>query len=117
MEGESEPIRVVCSELKEYARIELPAFVNDIDSTFAALGAESAVLAANNNEDSPLQFKLSSLPANSSTTTASVVHKNGLLLRVRRSRKNPENTSCTVLGIVPKSHIFNNLADYKVGNA
>jgi hypothetical protein len=114
MDTESDSIRVICSDLKEHARIELPVFVDDIGSTFAALGAEPAMLDAANNEESPLRFKLSSLPANSSTTTASVVHKNGLLLRVRRSRKNPEDTSCTVLGIVPKSHVFNNLADYKV---
>lgn len=100
--------------LKELSRIELPAFETDVPSAVHAVGGEQRIAEAVQLQQIPLQYNLAEGCIPSSVINATTVNKNGFLVRIRRERANPANTSCELIGAVPKSYIFNALADYKV---
>ena len=101
-------------DLKELSRIELPCFINDADRAIAAIGGEDTVAETIRQNATALHFQLSSLPTNGSNLSASIVKKNGILLKIRRPKGYPEKATCEVVGSVPSSYVFNSLADYKV---
>jgi hypothetical protein len=108
-------LRVSNADLREFARIELPAFEDDVNKAVQAVGGDHAVAEAVQATPGELHFNLIALSSPSATLTSSTVNKNGLLLRIRRQRANPANTSWEVLGTVPRSLVFDSLVDYKVG--
>jgi hypothetical protein len=108
-------LRVSNADLREFARIELPAFEDDANKAVQAVGGEHGVAEAVQATQGELHFNPIALSSPSATLTSSTVNKNGLLLRIRRQRANPANTSWEVLGTVPRSLVFDSLVDYKVG--
>lgn len=103
--------------LKELSRIELPSFESDMASAVRAVGGEQRIAEAIQLQQIPLQYNLTEGCIPSSVINATPVNKNGFLVRIRRERANPTNTTCELLGAVPKSYVFNALADYKVNVA
>ena len=100
--------------LRELIRVELPCLMKDEEKAINLLGGMSAINDAAKDTDNSLQFKISTFNSNGSTVSATTVHKNGILLKLRRRKDDHTQTECSVLGAVPRSYVFNNLCDYKV---
>lgn len=114
-------IRITYADLKQLTRVELPCFINDPEQAFAAMGGRETVNNTLKDSTNQLQFRFPAENINRSSLTASSMNKNGILLRFRRPKQSsslaegpPSEVLCDVVGGVPRSLVFNNLADYQV---
>ena len=112
-------IQVVCGEVPEISRLELPCFVQSGEKALDCLGGKDTVCEAMKDSESALQFKYPTAEITQTQIAASLVHKNGLLLRIRRKKASagnvqPSDTTCEIVGKVSRSFNFDNLADYQV---
>lgn len=112
-------VHVLCSTLPSFSRIELPCFVQDSEKSLELLGGLSLVDSAIKDSNNVLHFTFPSENVNKTRIVASVVHKNGFLIKIRRKKTQGGavaiESSSRVIGAVTKSFVFNNLADYEVG--
>lgn len=111
-------VHILCSTLPSFSRIELPCFVQDSEKSLELLGGLSLVDSAIKDSNNVLHFTFPSENVNKTRIVASVVHKNGFLIKIRRKKTQGGavaiESSSTVIGAVTKSFVFNNLADYEV---
>lgn len=117
----SDVIKISYADLKLLTRVELPCFVGEPDKAFATMGGEDTVCNTLRDSTNQLQFRFPADNVNRSSLVASSVNKNGILLRYRRPKRSadsqasqPNKIVCEVMGGVPRSLVFNNLADYQV---
>lgn len=112
-------VRAVCGEIPEISRLELPCFVQSNDKALDCLGGKDSVCEAIRDSESTLQFKYPTTDLTQTQIGASLVHKNGLLLKIRRKKPTAggvqsTSTTCEIVGKVSRSFNFDSLADYQV---
>ena len=116
MEEAEGSFKFTFNDMKTLTRVEMPCFTDDLQKCYDMMGGEDMVSDILKDNAVPLQFRFPTDNMNKSNLSASTINKNGFLLRIRRPKSGQQPSTIEVVGAVPKSHVFDNIADYQVYN-
>jgi hypothetical protein len=109
-------IQINVGDLKELISVELPCFVKSSKTAIEMLGGDAALQSAfdNNTSSCSLQFRFPTKDQTRHNIQGCPIGRQGVLIKIRRKKTDPDNMSVEVLGCVNKTFLFNNPADYQV---
>lgn len=111
--SDSTNICVSYGSVDSLLRVELPVIQQNLSKAVASVGGDSALTEVSTDPSHQLHYSTKD-GKGSLALGSSLTNKNGLLIRLRRRKSQPEHTECEVLGAIQHSHAFTSLADYKV---